>query len=229
MRNIVSNSLYKFTFTLLLSNFFTAFYLDRAANVLNFLFSSLFASTQQVPKVVSSPPLRPHHSTAMAKRYGCRHQRPVESMSLKNVPIADEHSPATIHSNDTSRTNTNSPIRSTSVSSVIDVIERKTRWQRTRAYSIAARAACLSDYWKHRRLRMFSVRTYRHIRDSICSISPPSWVNRHRAFHNKRNAINYCNYKCSIYWIHPRKGKRKRKTRETILFLVNFKCVNLNI
>lgn len=127
MRNIVSNSLYKFTFPLLLSNFFTAFYLKRAANLLNFLFSSLFASTQQVPKVVLFPQLRPQRSTVIHLHFGCRHRRPVESMSLKNALTVAEHSPAITHSNDTSRTNMNSPTRSTFVSSVIDDIERKTR------------------------------------------------------------------------------------------------------
>lgn len=126
MRNIVSNSLYKFTFPLLLSNFFTAFYLDHVAQFSISHFPP-FASTQQVPKVVLSPRLQPLRSTATSRHFGCLHRRPVALTSPKNALIADEHSPATTHLNDTSKTNTNSPTRSTFVSSVIDAIERKTR------------------------------------------------------------------------------------------------------
>ena len=77
--------------------------------------------------MVSFPQLQPQRSTALSKRFECHHQRQVESTSLKNARTADEHSPATTLLSDTSRTNTNSPTRSTFVSFVIDDIERKTR------------------------------------------------------------------------------------------------------
>lgn len=142
-------------------------------------------------------------------------------MSRKNAPTADERSLAIIHSNDTSKTNTNSLIRCTFVNFAIDDIERKTRWQRTKAYNIVARAECLSVCWKHQRLRMSLVHMCHNIPANICLTLLPRWVNHRRAFHNKRNAINYCNYKCSIYWIHPRmKARRKRneKKRDNSIF-----------
>lgn len=162
-------------------------------------------------------------------------------MSLKNALTADVHSHATIHSNDISKTSMNSLTRFTCANFAIDDTARKTHWQLIKVYSIVVQAACSNVYWKHQRLRMFSVLMCHNTQDLICLTLPQNWVNHHPAYNNKRNAINYCNYKCSICWtrlkvwltlsereLGRKKGKDETE-RETILFLVNFKCVNLNI
>lgn len=163
------------------------------------LIRTLLASNQQVPKVVSVL-RRQHHRNTIQRNLECLHRLRAESTSHKNVPTADALSRAITPWSGTSRTNTSSPIRYTSASSAIGGIAQKIHWLPIKAYSIAARAECWSDCLKRRRSRTFSAHTCRSIPGLTCLTSPPSWVSLLLAYHNKRNAINYCNYKCSIWW-----------------------------
>lgn len=124
--SIVSNSLYKFTFSFTFIKLLHCLLSEmRAADELNIDCFGFLVSTQQVPKAKSFLPHRRRRSTVI-RRLECHRQHLAELMSLRNVPTAGALSRATTPSNDTSKISTNNLIHCTCVSSAIDVTARKT-------------------------------------------------------------------------------------------------------